>query len=80
VVIDFAPHPALPEDYEELVAYVRANNFETSVPQIQRNPETGGPRLVFSFDPADVTGSELRAQLYHQGQAVSEVWLYRWTV
>lgn len=80
VVVDFAPHPALPEDYQELVAYVRANTFETSVPQIQRNPETDGPRLVFSFDPGDVAAAEMRAQLYHQGQAVSEVWLYRWTI
>lgn len=80
VAIDFAPHPALPDDYKDLVAFVKSNAFEIPEPQILRNPETEGPRLVFSFDPAEVEAAELRVQLYHQGQAVSEVWLYRWTV
>lgn len=80
VVIDFAPHPALPEDYDELVIYLNSNRLTLSDGQIQRNPETGGPRLSFQFDPGDVTAAEMRAQLYHGGQAISEVWLYRWTV
>lgn len=79
VTIDFAPHAALPEDYDDLVVYVNSNRFETSPGLIQRNPETDGPRLAFSFDPADVTVAEFRAQLFHEGRGVSEVWLYRWT-
>jgi glucans biosynthesis protein len=79
VVIDFAPHAALPEDYDDLVVYVNSNRFETSPGLVQRNPETGGPRLAFSFDPADVTVAEFRAQLFHEGRGVTEVWLYRWT-
>ncbi|MET4102926.1 glucans biosynthesis protein [Roseovarius sp. MBR-78] len=79
VTIDFAPHAALPEDYDDLVIFVRAAGLETSEGLVQRNPETGGPRLAFSFDPGDVDGSEMRAQLFHEGRGVSEVWLYRWT-
>jgi glucans biosynthesis protein len=47
---------------------------------LQRNPETGGMRLAFSFDPGEQTHVELRAQLRKDGQDASEVWLYRWTV
>ena len=79
VVIDFAPHEALPEDYDDLVIYVNSNRLELSEGLIQRNPETGGPRLAFSFDPGEVTAAEIRAQLFYQGRGVSEVWLYRWT-
>lgn len=80
VVIDFAPHEALPQDYEELVIKVSSNRLEILEPQIQRHPETEGPRLTLSFDPGDETSAEIRAQLFYQGRGVSEVWLYRWTV
>lgn len=79
VVIDFAPHDALPQDYDDLAIHLNANKLGLSEPQVQRNPETGGPRLTFSFDPGDVTVTEMRAQLYYQGRGVSEIWLYRWT-
>ncbi|SEN51485.1 glucans biosynthesis protein [Roseovarius tolerans] len=79
VTVDFAPHDALPEAYDDLVLYVYSNRLETSEGQVQRNPETGGPRLAFSFDPGEVTAAEIRAQLFHEGRGVSEVWLYRWT-
>ncbi len=79
VAIDFSPHAALPEDYDDLVIYVNSTRLETSDGLVQRNPETGGPRLAFSFDPGEVTVAEMRAQLFYQGRGVSEVWLYRWT-
>jgi glucans biosynthesis protein len=79
VTIDFAPHAALPEDYDDLVIYVYSARLETSAGLVQRNPETGGPRLAFSFDPGEVSVAEIRAQLFHEGRGVSEVWLYRWT-
>ncbi|MBT8408716.1 MAG: glucan biosynthesis protein, partial [Alphaproteobacteria bacterium] len=46
---------------------------------LQRNPATGGVRLGFGFDPGDATLAEFRAQLRLDGEALSEVWLYRWT-
>jgi glucans biosynthesis protein len=79
VTIDFAPHAALPEDYDDLAIHIHSPRLETSHALIQRNPETGGPRLAFSFDPGDVEVAEIRAQLFHEGRGVSEVWLYRWT-
>ncbi|MCK0166734.1 glucan biosynthesis protein G [Jannaschia sp. S6380] len=82
--IDFADHPALdlPERFgavEGLVVYVAANRGETTDGIVQRNPETGGVRLAFGFDPGDADAVELRAQLFRDGAAASEVWLYRWT-
>jgi glucans biosynthesis protein len=66
VTIDFAPHAALPEDYDDLVIHVSSASLETTPGLIQRNP-------------GDVTVAEIRAQLFHEGRAVTEVWLYRWT-
>ena len=43
------------------------------------NPETGGPRLAFTFHAGEATWAEFRAQLRHEGKPLSEVWLYRWT-
>ena len=54
--------------------------LKTSQGVLQRNPETGGLRLVFAFDPGESPYAELRAQLRKDGQMASEVWLYRWTV
>lgn len=79
VTVDFAPHPAVPDDLAALATYVNSNRLEPSEGRIQRNPETGGPRLAFSFDPGEVDVAELRAQLFHEERAVTEVWLYKWT-
>ncbi|SLN42530.1 Glucans biosynthesis protein G precursor [Roseovarius litorisediminis] len=79
VTIDFAPHSALPEVFDDITIHVSSNRLKVSDGVLQRNPETGGPRLAFSFDPGDVKSAELRAQLMFQGRSVSEVWLYRWT-
>ena len=82
--IDFAAHPALEaeEEYGALLGIdVRINSgrAETSEGIIQRNPETGGARVAFTFDPGENDAVELRMQLFRDGAAVSEVWLYRWT-
>jgi len=47
-------------------------------PQLLPNPETGGVRMVFEFEPGDSTVAELRAYLDRNGEPVSETWLYRW--
>lgn len=78
-VIDFAPDPVLPTDLADLTPLVRASAGSASDGLIQRNPETGGPRLAFKFDPEAAGLVEFRAQL-RQGEApASETWLYRWT-
>ncbi|MEM9522497.1 MAG: glucan biosynthesis protein G [Pseudomonadota bacterium] len=79
VAIDFAAHPAIPENLDEVTLHVSSMSSKTSKGILQRNPETGGPRLNFSFDPGTRRASELRAQLMHDGTPISEVWLYRWT-
>jgi len=47
-------------------------------PLAQRNPESGGIRVTFEYNPLDSKESELRLGLVSHGQPVSEVWLFRW--
>lgn len=77
--IDFAPHPALPEDpdYVRVQCGSSAGRLREGI--LQRNPQTGGLRLDLGFDPDGADRMELRAQLLAGGRPVSEVWLYRWT-
>ncbi|WP_439650069.1 glucan biosynthesis protein [Gymnodinialimonas mytili] len=79
VAIDFEPHQSLagnPEDYARLI---RTNRGEVSEGVLERNPGTGGLRLTFALDPGEHPSMELRAQLLQEGEAMSEVWLYRWS-
>ena len=82
--IDFEDHPLLdvPDELGALVGLnprVSSSRAEVSDGILQRNPETGGARLAFTFDPGEEDAVELRAQIYRDGIAVTEVWLYRWT-
>ena len=77
--IDFGPHAAFDDGPEAIDIHVSSPHVETTPGILQRNPETGGLRLAFSFDPMERSLVELRAQLRKDGAAVSEVWLYRWT-
>ncbi|MEM7721774.1 MAG: glucan biosynthesis protein G [Pseudomonadota bacterium] len=79
VAIDFGPHPALTGDLADYSHQINASNLTLSGGILERHPTTGGLRLAFSFDPEEASESEMRAQLRHQGEAVTEVWLYRWT-
>ena len=45
----------------------------------QLNTESGGLRLSFQLFPEKEPILELRAQLMRNDEALSEVWLYRWT-
>lgn len=45
----------------------------------QPNPETGGTRVSFQLAAGGEKAIELRAQLLRGEDALSEVWLYRWT-
>lgn len=78
VVIDFAPGPGT-DDLTGVIPLAEANGATTRGAIVQRNPETGGPRLAFHFDPGDASLVELRAGLTRGGQPLTETWLYRWT-
>ena len=77
--MDFEPHPLLEALPEDLDVVLSSPHVELSQGVLQHNPATGGLRLAFSFDPGTRDHVELRAELRRGGQAVSEVWLYRWT-
>jgi glucans biosynthesis protein len=79
MTIDYAPHVLFDDGPEALTLHISSPHVETSKGVLQRNPETGGMRLAFSFDPKDRDLVELRAQLRKDGAPASEVWLYRWT-
>lgn len=79
VTVDFAAHPAFDAGPEALDIHLSSPHVETTPGVLQRNPETGGMRLAFAFDPAGAGLADLRAQLRRDGQTVTEVWLYRWT-
>ncbi|KUJ85546.1 glucan biosynthesis protein G [Ruegeria marisrubri] len=78
VVIDYEASDLF-DDPDALTAFTQSPHVEVSPGVLQRNPETGGLRLAFSFDPSDRDHVELRAQLRKGEQPASEVWLYRWT-
>ncbi|MBY5933923.1 glucan biosynthesis protein G [Tateyamaria omphalii] len=77
--IDFEDAPHVPKDLSRIDRLVRSTAGDVTEGVIQRNPETGGPRLAFTFMPGDAPWAEFRAQLRLDGEALSEVWLYRWT-
>ena len=47
-------------------------------PLVQPNPDIGGIRATFEFDPQGRKESELRLALAANGEPASEVWLFRW--
>ncbi|MEJ6396320.1 glucan biosynthesis protein [Yoonia sp. 208BN28-4] len=77
--IDFADHPAIPDDLITVQTVVTGSAGTVSGGILQRNPGTGGIRFAFSLLPEDATSVELRAQLFVDDTPISEVWLYRWT-
>ncbi|MEM8553535.1 MAG: glucan biosynthesis protein G [Pseudomonadota bacterium] len=79
VVVDFAPTGLVPDDLGTLKPLVRSSVGDIRGVVVQRNPDTGGPRLAFHMDPGEAGLAELRAQLRGPDGPVSEVWLYRWT-
>ncbi|SHG75594.1 glucans biosynthesis protein [Cognatiyoonia sediminum] len=79
VAIDFENGPTVPEDLSEIDIVVNGSAGNPSGGVVQRNPETGGPRLAFKFHPSEEKLIEFRAQLYKAGAPLTEVWLYRWT-
>ncbi|MDX8352497.1 glucan biosynthesis protein G [Cognatiyoonia sp. IB215182] len=79
VLIDFEAGATVPDDLNEIDIITQSSAGEVSGGVLQRNPETGGPRLAFKFYPGEATLIEFRAQLQLADAPLSEVWLYRWT-
>ncbi|WP_300035859.1 glucan biosynthesis protein [uncultured Roseobacter sp.] len=79
VAIDFEDSALVPDDLSRLDILVRGSAGEVTPGLVQRNPETNGPRLAFTFKPGEADLIEFRAQLRLDGAPLSEVWLYRWT-
>lgn len=78
--IDWGAHALLEAPLEDGVTHhVAVSKGEMSDGVLQRNPETGGARLTFAFEPGEARTVEMRAQLRRAGTLISEVWLYRWT-
>jgi glucans biosynthesis protein len=78
IVIDFEAGPDLPDDLESIARLIRSSTGTVTDGVLQRNPETGGPRLAFAFRPDADALAEMRVQLRLGEAALSEVWLYRW--
>lgn len=78
--VDFEAIPAMEGRMEDFTIVITAGPAMVSDGLVQQNPETGGPRLAFTFDPGDHRTIELRAQMYLDGVPCTEVFLYRWTV
>jgi periplasmic glucans biosynthesis protein len=79
VVVDFANAENVPDDLSEVTISLRSSEGAPISAVLQRNPETKGPRLAFTFEPGDAPLVEFRAQLKIDDDPLSEVWLYRWT-
>jgi glucans biosynthesis protein len=79
IAIDFEAHPDFDGGPENLTRHLWASAGTVSEGILQHNPETGGLRLSFRFDPGEAPMVEFRAQLRRDEKLASEVWLYRWT-
>ncbi len=80
IVIDFAGGPLDSLGPEEVVVPdITASAGQVFPGTIQFNPETGGRRVAFGFEPGDPGGVDLRCALLRDDQRISEVWVYRWS-
>lgn len=79
VVIDFAGAENVPENLSDIEVTLRSSEGSLTEGNLQRNPETNGPRLAFTFEPGEASVVEFRVQLRLDSAPLSEVWLYRWT-
>lgn len=77
MVIDYSDFPAgvSIENIDFNVSLSAGNVIET-IAQINN---LNGARVVITFDPQGARLSEMRVQPTHQGEAIGETWLYRWT-
>ncbi len=79
VAIDFEQSALTAEAPDAYTWVARTSAGDTTPGTLERNPETGGFRLAFTFHPGEATLAEFRAVILKDEHAVSETWLYRWT-
>jgi glucans biosynthesis protein len=77
--IDFEANDRFPEDLNQIDRVILSSTGSVTKGVVQRNPDTGGPRLVFTFLPDENELAEFRVQLLDGTDPISAVWLYRWT-
>ncbi len=79
-VIDFVSrHSCAACSLEGLDAELRAADGEFRAREVKKNPATGGYRVRFEYRPGRQQEVDVSCQLKHNGQVVSETWLYRFS-
>ncbi len=61
-------------------ADVRTGGGEIRNVIVRQVPATGAQRVTFEFRPGRTEQTDIRCELKQNGQAVSEIWVYRWTL
>ena len=61
-------------------AEVRAGAGEVRNIVVRQVPASGAQRVTFEFRPGRTEQTDIRCELKQNGQATSEVWVYRWTL
>jgi len=79
VVIDFAGENLKSVPPADIKATVTFDKGKVSNVVTHPNPEIGGIRVAFQVAPGNEKSLELRAQLFRGDDALSEVWMDRWT-
>jgi periplasmic glucans biosynthesis protein len=78
-VLDLVGERLKSVDPNSIRGNVSAEKAEIRDVVTQPNPATGGWRLSFELSAKDKNPIELRASLMQGNDAISEVWVYRWT-
>jgi glucans biosynthesis protein len=78
-VIDFVGENVKNVPAGDIKATVTFDKGKVSNVVTHANPETGGTRVAFQLTPGSEKSIELRAQLLRGDDALSEVWMNRWT-
>jgi periplasmic glucans biosynthesis protein len=78
-VLDLVGEKLKSVDPKSIRGDVTAEKAEIRNLVTQPNPVTGGWRLSFELSAKDKNPVELRARLTQGNDAISEVWVYRWT-
>ena len=75
--IDYAPHPALGSDPDQIEVRATTSTGSITGARLQTNPATKGMRLDVTL-LTDVPSADMRAELWSNGAPVAEVWLNLW--
>jgi periplasmic glucans biosynthesis protein len=80
-VIDFVSGSSCPGcNVAPFTADVRTGAGEIRNVIVRQVPATGAQRVTFEFRPGRTEQTDIRCELKQNGQAVSEIWVYRWTL